>query len=122
MVKHLDNMYCAAIRRGDVVLCSEKDKEQLYVVLQDDVLNQSLPTMVCVPVEIYKKGDEVLVNEVLLKKGETGLGSDSVCFLHKVITIERVHVVAKKAELKKERVQELLHALDITLGRFRDRN
>jgi len=114
-------MYCAAIRRGDVVLCAEKNKEQLYVVLQDDVLNQSLPTMVCVPVETYKKGDDVFVNEVLLQKGQTGLGKDAICFLHKVVTIERVRVIAKKAELKDERVQELLHALDITLGRFRDR-
>ncbi len=121
MVHHLDNMYCAAIRRGDVVLCTENNKEKLYVVIQDDVLNQSLPTMVCVPIEEYKKGDKILINEVLLKKGETGLGKDGVCFLHKIMIVERVHVIAKKAELNKERVDELLGALDITLGRFRDK-
>ena len=113
-------MYCGSIRRGDVILCTEKNKERLYVVLQDDVLNQSLPTIVCVPVEKYKKGDDVFVNEILLKKGETGLGSDAICFLHKVMTIERIRVIAKKAELNSERVQELLTALDVTLGRFRD--
>jgi len=117
-----DNMYCGAIRRGDVLLCiGEKGKEQLVVVLQDDVLNQTLPTIICAPIKLRKKGEEIFINEVLFKKHETGLGGDSVCFLHKILTIDRHQVIAKKAELKEERLQELYKAFDVTLGRFRDR-
>ena len=120
-----DNMYCGAIRRGDVLLClgeKDKDKEYLVVVLQDDILNQTLPTIICAPIAPRGKNEEIFVNEMLLKKHETGLGGDGICFLHKIFTINRRQVVAKKAELKEERLQELYKALDVTLGRFRDQS
>ena len=121
MIAHNDNMYCGAIRRGDIVLCIDsQSKEDYFVVLQDDILNQSLPTIICSRIEKYKKGEQIFVNEVLLSKEETGIGREGVCFLHKVETIVRTRVLSKKGELKAERIQELLHALDITLGRFRD--
>ena len=118
-----DNMYCGAIHRGDIILFFEDGKTQECpaVVVQDDALNQGLPTVICAKIEPYQKGADVFVNEVLLPKEETGLGKDSICMLHKLETIERVQIVAKKAELPEETIQRIYHAVDITLGRFRDR-
>ena len=117
-----DNMYCGAIRRGDIVLFSEekRTREHAAVIIQDDALNQGLPTVICAKVEPYKKCDDVFVNEVLLPKEETGLGKDGICMLHKLETIDRTHIVAKKAELSVERMKKVYEALDITFGRFRD--
>lgn len=117
----LDNMYCGAIRRGDIFLFeSKQDGERAVVVLQDNVLNDGLPTVVCAPIEPAKKGTSVFANEVLLTKNETGLGQDGLCLLHKVCIADRRGLVAKKGELSSERLQEVYGALDITLGRFRD--
>ena len=121
MVFDFDKMYCGAIRRGDVFLYEEKGKEKAVLVLQDSVLNDGLGTVVCVKIEPYKKGEEVFPNEVLLKKNETGLGKSGICMLHKMITLDRQIMIAKKGELKKEKLQDVYKALDINLGRFRDK-
>lgn len=130
----LDKMYCGAVRRGDVFLfdrvesASSADhaarveiKETPAVVLQEDILNQGLPTVVCALLEPYKIGEEIFPNEVLLKSAETGLGRDGICMLHKILTIDRRNMIAKKGELKPERLQEIYQALDVNLGRFRDK-
>ena len=43
----LDKMYCGKIRRGDLFICEVSSKEKLVLVLQDDILNEGLPTVVC---------------------------------------------------------------------------
>ena len=117
----LDKMYCGAVRRGDVFLVEEENgKQRAIVILQDNILNDGLPTVVCAPVAPYEKG-EIMVNEVLLKKSETGLGQNGICLLHKMMTCERERLVTKKGELKPEKLQEFFKALDVNLGRFRDR-
>lgn len=117
-----DNMYCGALRRGDVVLYFEENKRREFpaVVLQDDMLNQGLPSIICATIEPYIIGDDVFINEVLLKKEQTGLGKDGICLLYKLCTIDRSHVIAKKAELPYEVIKTLYDAVDVTLGRFRD--
>ena len=73
MVEDIDKMYCGAIRRGDVLECEiEKGKEGKVVALQDDVLSQSLPTVICAVIELYDKSGEALVNEVVLEKKDIG--------------------------------------------------
>jgi len=122
MTFDFDNMYCGAIRRGDVFLYEkQKGEEMPVVVLQENVLNDGLPTVVCACIEQYKDGEEVFANEVLLKNTETGLGETGICMLHKIVTIERPRMIAKKGELKQERLQEIYEALDVNLGRFRDK-
>jgi mRNA-degrading endonuclease toxin of MazEF toxin-antitoxin module len=114
-------MYCGIMRRGDVFMYEKKPGELLpVVVLQDSVLNEGLPSVVCAYIEVSKKEDEGLVTEVFLRKAETGLAKDGVCMLHHVETIDRRLMVAKKGELPKEKLKMLYAALDITLGRFRD--
>lgn len=110
------------MRRGDVVLVSVERKGEDYaaIVIQDDILNQGLPTVICARVEPVKKEDDIFVNEVLLPKEETGLGKDGICMLHKLETVDRTHIVAKKAELSEERMKKIYESLDITFGRFRD--
>lgn len=116
-----DSMYCGAIKRGDILLClNGKNEEQSVIALQDDILNQSLPTLIGALITAHRKGEEIFINEVILKKDETGLDKDGVCFLHKIVTVDRRRVFAKKGELKKEKLQQLYQALDVTLGRFRD--
>lgn len=116
-----DKMYCGAVRRGDVFLYeTNKDGERAAVVLQDNVLNDGLPTVVCAAIEPQVKGEKVFANEVLLPGEETGLGKIGLCMLHKVYTIERQRLVAKKGELQPARLKEIYKALDVNLGRFRD--
>ena len=117
----LDKMYCGAIRRGDIFLFEEKNKEKPVVVLQEDILNQGLPTVVCAVVEPYEKNGKVFPNEVLLKASETGLGKDGLVMLHKLVTVERPKMIAKKGELEAEKLKEIYIALDVNLGRFRDK-
>ncbi len=124
----LDKMYCGKIRRGDIFLYEvagdtsvrAQDKEKAIVILQDDVLNEGLPTVVGASVEPYKKDEKIFVNEILLKSNETGLGKDGICMLHKIITTDRRLLIAKKGELKPEKLQAIYKALDANLGRFRD--
>ena len=92
----------------------------MAVVLQDDILNEGLPTVICAMVEPYKVGEEVFPNEVMLEKKVTGFDKDGICMLHKIITVDRRKMIAKKGELSQEKLFEVLEALDINLGRFRD--
>ncbi len=120
MLISAENMYCGAIKRGDILLCQNNDQEMAVTAIQDDILNQSLPTVIGALITPYKKDDPKFVNEVILKKEETGLDKDGVCFLHKIVTVDRRQIIAKKGELKPACLQKIYHALDITLGRFRE--
>ncbi len=114
-------MYCGIIRRGDVFMYEKHADEFLpVVVLQDSILNEGLPTVVCALIDLGKKTNDGLVNEVFLQKKETGLPKDGVCMLHKIETVDRRRMVAKKGELPREQLKNLYKALDITFGRFRD--
>jgi len=117
----LDKMYCGKIRRGDLFVYEIGEEEKLAVVLQDDILNEGLPTVVCATVLPYKTGEEVFPNEVILDKKTTGLDKDGICMLHKIITVDRRKMIAKKGELNEDKMQEIFQALEINLGRFRDK-
>jgi mRNA-degrading endonuclease toxin of MazEF toxin-antitoxin module len=118
---NLDNMYCGAIRRGDVVLLEpEPGKEIPVLALQDDMLNQTLATVICAIIEPTARRAPH-VNEVILKADETGLGADGIVRTYDLVTVDRRHIVAKKAELPKARIHDIFSALDVTFGRFRDR-
>ncbi len=117
---NVDNMYCGRIRRGDVFLYEKKPGELLpVVVIQDSVLNEGLPTVMCAHIELGRQDDGV-VTEVSVKKQESGLQKDGVCALHHVDTIDRRLMITKKGELSKETLQAIFQAFDIVLGRFRD--
>lgn len=117
---NLDNMYCGAIRRGDVILAGVGKEESALVALQDFALNETLSTILCAPIKPHKKDSAVYVTDVLLPAKETGFGKDGVCLLYKIVPIDRRSIIAKKGELSVEKLQELFQALDIIFGRFRD--
>lgn len=120
MAFDLDNMYCGAIKRGDLFLCLlENDKEQAVVVLQDSILNERLGTVMVVPIVPYD-GGRTFKNEIVLKENETGFGNNGLCMLHKLCVVKREQFIAKKGELNLKKLQEIYGALDINLGRFRD--
>jgi len=121
MVFDFEKMYCGAIRRGDVFLCLHDKKELLVVVLQDHILNERLSTVVVAQILPHQAGDKIFKNEVFLKGTETGLGENGIGALHKIFTVDRRQMIAKKGELTKEKLQEVFEAMDINCGRFRDR-
>lgn len=119
---HLDKMYCAHIKRGDILVAHHEDgKEGLMVVVQENILNERLSTVMGVPLEIHKDGRTVHKNEMLLKAKETNLGKDAVCLPHKMKPYDRRYLVAKKAELLPDRLKDLYTTIDINFGRFRDK-
>ena len=109
----LDKMYCGLIKRGDVFVCQHQEEERVVVVLQDRVLNSSLPTVICALVEFDKKNEKVFANEILLRDKELWLEQDGICMLHKVITVDRRSMLNKKAELKKGKLQEIYKASSV---------
>lgn len=118
---NFDKMYCGAVRRGDIFLYErESDTKEMVLILQDNVLNDGLPTVVCALIKPHKNSEEVFANEVLISKDEIGVGVDGICMLHKIYTVPRELLVAKKGEVKSKTLDLIYKALDINLGRFRD--
>ncbi len=115
-----DKMYCGAINRGDIFVCLQEKNDSPVVVLQDEVLNERLSTVVVARILPHKAGDRIFKNEVLLKGAETGLGENGICALHKIFSVDRRLMIAKKGELTGEKLQEVFEAMDVNCGRFRD--
>jgi len=119
----LNQMYCGIIRRGDVFLYKDKTGgRELLLVLQDDFLNETLPTVVCAKVERLKKDEELFVNEFFLGKEEFSLPYDYIARLYKVGSYDRRGMVAKKVEMTNEQRKRMYKAFDIVCGRYRDEN
>lgn len=116
-----DKMYCGSIHRGDVVIVEQNKKEIPILILQDDVLNNGFLTVIGALIELHKKNEEILINELLLGSSQTGLGKDGVCKLYKIITVGRENIIAKKGEIDKLTLEKVFEKLDITLGRFREK-
>ena len=117
-----DQMYGGALRRGDVVIVNRSLGEAFFVVVQDDVLNDGLPTVLCVELEVVnkKRHKEIFPHEMVLTKEESGLASDAVAVTHKMFPVDRRSILAKTGELRAERLLSLYRALDVVFGRFRD--
>lgn len=117
----LDKFYCSAIKRGEVFLIETEHEESLVVVVQDNILNERLATVLAVPIVPHHEPGPVYKNELLLKPSETSLGSPAVCLAHKLYPVNRHYIRAKTGELEPERLQELFEKIDINFGRFRDK-
>ena len=116
----LDSIYCGSIKRGDIFLISgEADK--IAVVVQDNILNERLSTVLAVPVSQHKEGAPTFKNELLLKPSETSLKKWALCLPHKLCAVDRHRLRAKTGELHPDRLQELFDVMDINFGRFRDK-
>lgn len=116
-----DNMYCGAVKRGDIFVSHESGKEEVLVVVQENILNERLSTVLGVPLERHADGKTIHRNELLVKQTETGLGHAAVALPHKMRPYDRRHLIAKKGELNPIRLKELYHVIEINFGRFRDK-
>lgn len=120
MVVDTDKMYCGLIKRGDIFLCEYNNQEKMVAVLQDSVLNRSLPTVTCAIIEPCHKDEDVFPNEVELEENNIWMDKKGICMLHKTVTVDRRLILSKKGELSEEKIKQIYCALDISLGRFRD--
>tara|TARA_Y100000310_G_C20053861_1_gene521825 strand:- start:111 stop:482 length:372 start_codon:yes stop_codon:yes gene_type:complete len=120
MKQNIDNLYCGAIKQGDVLLCKYEDTQKHIVVLQDSLLNGSMPTVVGALLDLEKNDNENFVNEVCLTEEDLWKGASGVCMLHKIVTVERKTVYEKKGSLQNKNLKKVYSALDINLGKFRD--
>jgi len=118
----IEKMYCGVINRGDIFVCEYEKKQLEVVVLQDGILNSSLPTVVCALARSIAKDEKFFPNEVLLQAKETLFIADYICQLHKIITIDRRAMLKKIGKVSEEKLKSIYKALDVNLGRFRDRN
>jgi len=116
----VDKMYCGIIKRGDIFLCEYANEEKIVVVLQDSVLNRSLPTVTCAIIETHEKTEDVFPNEVELDEHDLWINRKGICMLHKIITVDRRLILSKQGEIPRRKKEEIYKALDINLGRFRD--
>lgn len=80
-----------------------------------------MPTVICALVEFHDKFEKVLPNEIELDQGNIHNGKKGICMLHKIVTIDRRLIFEKLGELQTEVVNDVYKALDVNLGRFRDR-
>lgn len=118
----VDKMYCGQIERGDVFLCQHNGQEKTIVVLQDSVLNGGLPTILGAVVDFDNITDgQVFANEVLIEEDFFECKKSGVCLLHKVVTVDRRTVWHKCGSVSIEKLHEIYAALDVNLGRFRDK-
>lgn len=117
----LDKIYCAAVKRGEIFLMAADHQERLMVIVQDNILNERLSSVLAIPLEPHHNGRPIFKNELLLKPSETSLGAPAVCLPHQIEAVDRHRILAKTGELAPERLQELYQIFDVNLGRFRDK-
>ncbi|MDO8626422.1 MAG: type II toxin-antitoxin system PemK/MazF family toxin [Candidatus Magasanikbacteria bacterium] len=118
----LDRMYCAAIKRGEIFLVANHDhsEENLMIIVQDNVLNERLSTVLAIPIAPHHEAGGHFKNQFLLKPSETSLGEPAVGLPQKIEAVDRRRLLAKTGELAPDRLRDLFDVLDINLGRFRD--
>lgn len=119
----LDKVYCAAIKRGEIFLVDncEDGKQELMIIIQDNILNERLSSVLAVPVVPHKEGAPTYKNEMLLKPAETSLKKWALCLPHQLCAVDRHCLRAKTGELHPDRLQDLFEVMDINFGRFRDK-
>jgi len=120
MIDKIDKLYCGAIKQGDVLLCEHDGTQKHIVVLQDDLLNGSLPTVVGALLDLENERDENFANEVYLDEIDLWPQANGVCMMHKIVTVDRQTIFAKKGSLEPEKLKKVYQAMDVNMGKFRD--
>jgi mRNA interferase MazF len=105
------------IQRGDVFLVSldpvvgsELGKTRPAVVLQNELANQTSPTVTVVP--ISSNTSRVFPFQVLLAAGEGGLERESKVLCEQVRTLSRRRLMQQLGSLPAQRLEEIRTALD----------
>ena len=105
------------MNRGDVfmvdldpVVGSEVGKKRPAVVLQNDLANQSSPTVTVVP--ISSKTRRVFPFQVRLNAGDGGLPRESKALCEQIRTVSRERLSRRVGHLSEERLSEIRKALN----------
>ncbi len=105
------------MRRGDVyqvsldpVVGSEIGKTRPAVILQNDLANETSPTVTIVP--ISSKLRRVYPFQVRLSAGDSGLERESKALCEQIRTISRERLVNKLGHLSQESLDQIRTALD----------
>ena len=105
------------IRRGDVFLVnldpvvgSEIGKTRPAVVLQNELANQTSPTVTVAPISSNTR--RVFPFQVPLAAGEGGLERDSKVLCEQIRTLSRRRLLQQLGSLPAERLEEIRTALD----------
>jgi mRNA interferase MazF len=87
------------------------------VVVQGDPLNRSrIATVICVPLTSNLIWADAPGN-TLLTAADTGLPKDSVANASQIVTIDRSFLAERVRQLRPKRLAQILHGVDIVLGR-----
>lgn len=87
------------------------------VVIQGNALNRSrIATVVCIPLTSNLTWAEAPGNAVFTAK-TTGLPKDSVANVSQIVAVDRSDLVERAGKLGSKHVLQLLHGIDIVLGR-----
>lgn len=105
------------MRRGDVVrvaldpvVGSEVGKTRPAVVLQNDLANETSPTVTVLPISSNVR--RVFPFQVRLPAGEGGLERESKVLCEQIRTVSRERLVGKLGELGEDRLAAIREALD----------
>jgi len=87
------------------------------IVVQSDALNRSrIATAVCVPLTSNLRWADAPGN-VSLTARRTGLPKDSVANVSQLVTLDRTSLTERTGRLPPKLLAQLLHGIDIVLGR-----
>jgi mRNA interferase MazF len=105
------------IQRGDVFLVnldpvtgSEVGKTRPAVVLQNELANQSSPTVTVIP--ISSRVERVFPFQVRIPRGEGGLERESKALCEQIRTLSRSRLLQRLGQLSPARLEEIHVALD----------
>lgn len=111
-------------RRGEVYLVSfdptfgaEIKKTRPALIVQNDVANRYSPIAIVAAITSRVEG-RLYPTEVLLRKPEGGLKTDSVVLLNQIRSIDKQRLIRRLGTIKPGSMKEIDRALQISLGLY----
>ncbi len=111
-------------RRGEVYLVSfdptvgaEIKKTRPALILQNDVANRYSPITIVAAITSQLE-DRLYPSEVIVRKPEGGLKTDSVVLLNQIRSIDMRRLIRRLGALKSTTMNEMDRALQISLGLY----
>ncbi len=108
-----------SVKQGEIFLANlnpvkghEQSGFRPVLVLQNDILNEHLNTVVVAPLTTNLKAAGHLTTQ-LVKQSESGLKEDSVVLVHQIRTIDKVRLSKRVSLLKREQLHEVLRRLSL---------
>lgn len=92
------------------VIGSEQQGKRPVLVVSDETTNSVMPVVTILPITSLKKGRRVYPNEMLLKKGESGLDADSIVLAHQIRTISKQRLLSCLGTVTEEKLQNGINA------------